>query len=166
MRSESGLVIEPLNRYHDRAAFNCGIESLDCYLKRQANQDIKRWVSRVFVVRSRQEKTRVLGYYTLSTLSIDLSELPEKVAKKLPRHPIPAALVGRLAVDITAQSKGIGKLLLSNAIKRTFALSDDIAIYAIVVDAINEEAESFYMQYGFSHLAPKGNRLFLPLKSF
>ena len=166
MSSGSELVIEPLNRNHNRTAFNCGIESLDRYLQHQANQDIKRRVSRVFVVRSRQDDTRVLGYYTLSTLSIDLSVLPEKLAKKLPKHPIPAALIGRLAVDVSAQGKGIGKVLLSNAIKRTLAIGSDIAIYAIVVDAINEQAESFYMQYGFAHLASKGKRLFLPLKSF
>ena len=162
----SELVIEPLNRNHNRTAFNCGIESLDRYLQHQANQDIKRRVSRVFVVRSRQDETKVLGYYTLSTLSIDLSVLPEKLAKKLPKHPIPAALIGRLAVDVSAQGKGIGKVLLSNAIKRTLAISSDIGIYAIVVDAINEQAESFYMQYGFAHLASEGKRLFLSLKSF
>jgi len=166
MSSGSELVIEPLNRNHNRTAFNCGIESLDRYLQHQANQDIKRRVSRVFVVRSRQDDTRVLGYYTLSTLSIDLSVLPEKLAKKLPKHPIPAALIGRLAVDVSAQGKGIGKVLLSNAIKRTLAISSDIGIYAIVVDAINEQAESFYMQYGFAHLASEGKRLFLSLKSF
>lgn len=166
MSSESEFVIEALNRSHNRTAFNCGIESLDGYLKCQANQDIKRRVSRLFVARSRQDKTRVLGYYTLSTLSIDLSILPEKVAKKLPRHPIPAALIGRLAVDLSAQGQGIGKMLLSNAIKRTLAVSDDIAIYALVVDAINQEAEFFYKRYGFSRLAHSGSRLFLPLKSF
>ncbi len=166
MSSESELIIEPLNRSHNRAAFNCGIESLDGYLKRRANQIIKRRVSRLFVTRSRQDKTRVLGYYTLSTLSVDLSILPEKVAKKLPRHPIPTVLIGRLAVDLSAQGKGIGKMLLSNAIKRTLAVSDDIAIYALVVDAINQEAESFYKHYGFSRFVHSGGRLFLPLKSF
>jgi GNAT superfamily N-acetyltransferase len=165
MSSESELVIEPLNRNHNRTAFNCSIESLDRYLKRQANQDIKRQISRVFIARRRQNETRVLGYYTLSTLSIELSCLPDELAKKLPRHPIPAALIGRLAVDISAQGKGIGKLLLSNAIKRTLAVSDDIAIYAMVVDTINQEAESFYRHYGFSRLARNDSRLFLPLRS-
>ena len=166
MSSESELVIEPLNRNHNRTAFNCGIESLDRYLKHQANQDIKRRISRVFVARSRQDETRVLGYYTLSTLSIDLSVLPEKIAKKLPRHPIPAALIGRLAVDISAQGKGIGKMLLSNAIKRTLAVSDDIAIYAMVVDAINERGRVLLQALRIFPLASQGNRLFLPLKSF
>ena len=165
MSSGIELVVEPLNRHHNRAAFSCGIEPLDRYLKRQANQDIKRRVSRVFVVRDGQDETRVLGYYTLSTLSIDLSVLPEKVAQKLPRHPIPSALIGRLAVDVSAQGKGIGEMMLSNAIRRTLAVSDEIAIYAVVVDAIDAEAESFYIQYGFAPLASSGKRLFLPLKS-
>ncbi len=165
MSSESELIIEPLNKEHDRSVFNCGIESLDRYLKQQARQDIKRRISRVYVC-SPMDKTAVLGYYTLSTLSIDLSILPEKIPKKLPRHPIPAALIGRLAVDVSAQGKGIGKMLLANAIKRTLAVSNEIAIYAMVVDAINEEAVSFYKRYGFSILARDGNRLFLPLNSF
>ena len=165
MSLASELVIEPLNRNHNKNAFNCGIESLDRYLKRQANQDIKRRISRVFIARGCQDETRVLGYNSLSTLSIDVSCLPDELRKKLPRHPIPAALIGRLAVDVSAQGKGIGKMLLANAIKRTLAVSNEIAIYAMVVDAINEEAESFYKRYGFSRLAYSGSRLFLPLRS-
>lgn len=160
------LIIEPLNRNHDRAAFNCGIDSLDRYLKHQANQDIKRRISRVFIARGCEEKTKVLGYYTLSSLSIDLSVLPATIVKRLPKHPIPAALIGRLAVDTSAQGMGIGRMLLSDAIKRTLAVSDDIAIYAMVVDAINPDAEAFYQRYGFSHLASGEHRLFLPLKCF
>lgn len=162
---ENGLIIEPLNKSHKRGVFDCGVESLDHYLMYRASQDIKRHVSRVFIACGPQDKTKVLGYYTLSTLSIDLSVLPEKIAKKLPRHPIPAALIGRLAVDISMQDKGIGKMLLANAIKRTQAVSDEIAIYTMVVDAINETAVSFYRHYGFSHIADGSKRLFLPLKS-
>lgn len=168
MSSARELVIEPLNRNHNRTVFNCGIESLDRYLKRQAGQDMKRRVSRVFVVRAPEDETGVLGFYTLSALSIDLSVLPEEVAAKLPRHPVPAALIGQLAVDLAAQEIGIGNMgnmLLADAIKRTLAVSDDIAIYAMVVDAINEQAESFYERYGFARLAHGGSRLFLPLRS-
>ncbi len=166
MSSANELVIELLNQNHNRTVFNCGIESLDRYLTRQASQDMKRRISRVFIARPPGDRTLVLGYYTLSALSIDLSVLPEIVAKKLPRHPIPAALIGRLAIDLSAQGKGIGNMLLANAIKRTMAVSDDIAIYAMVVDAINQPAESFYEHYGFARLAHNGSRLFLPLRSF
>ncbi len=165
MSSESELVIESLNRNHNRTIFNCGVGSLDRYLKRQANQDMRRQISRVFVARALRDETRVLGYYTLSAFSIDLSVLPDKIAKKLPRHPVPSALIGRLAVDTSARGQGIGEMLLSDAIKRTLAVSDDIAIYAMVVDAIDPQAASFYKRYGFSRLAHGGSRLFLPLRS-
>ncbi len=108
----------------------------------------------------------IVGYYTLSTLSIELKQLPEALARNLPRHPVPAALIGRLAVSQQAQGKGIGKMLLMDAIKRTLGVSDEIAIYAIVVDAIDMHAKSFYQQYGFSSLSSKSHRLYLPLKSF
>jgi GNAT superfamily N-acetyltransferase len=164
MSAQTGLVIEPLGRHHNREAFSCGIESLDVYLKRQATQDMKRRISRVFVASFPEDPARIVGYYTLSSLSIDLSALPDQTTRKLPKPPLPAALIGRLAVDTSEQHQGIGKMLLSNAMKRTLAVSDDIGIYAMVVDAINEDAESFYMRYGFSRLTDTAHRLFLPLK--
>ena len=159
------LIIELLDRSHKRNVFDCGIASLNRYLQHQANQDMRRGISRVFVARPAENKSRILGFYTLSAISIDLSALPEKVARKLPKHPVPAALIGRLAVDLSAQGTGTGQMLLADAIKRTIAVSGDIAIYAMVVDAINQEAKSFYKRYGFTPLAYGSGRLFLPLKS-
>ena len=159
------LAIELLDRSHNRNVFDCGIGSLNRYLQHQANQDMKRRISRVFVARPPENKSRILGFYTLSAISIDLSVLPEKVARKLPKHPVPAALIGRLAVDLSAQGMGTGQMLLADSIKRTIAVSDDIAIYAMVVDAINQQAEAFYKRYGFTPLAYGSGRLFLPLKS-
>ena len=107
-----------------------------------------------------------MGYYSLSTLSIELSQLPEKLARKLPKHPVPAALIGRLAVSKNARGCGIGKMLLVDAIKRTLSVSNQIAIYAMVVDAINDKVKGFYEQFGFARLSDDSPRLFLPLKSF
>ncbi len=166
MTGFQNLVIEPLNNTHNRPAFACGIESLDNYLKKQAKQDIKRRISRVFIARSPESASRIIGYYTLSTLSINLEQLPDNLACKLPKHPVPAALIGRLAVSQQAQGYGVGKMLLMDAIKRTMGVNDEIAIYAMVVDAIDEQAEHFYQQYGFSSLSSDSRRLFLPLKSF
>jgi len=165
MSPRAGFVIEPLYRNHDRTAFACGIESLDRYLKRQAGQDIRRRVSRVFIGRAQEDDRKVLGFYTLSALAIDLSALPVALTAKLPKHPVPAALIGRLAVDRSFQDTGIGRMLLADAIKRTLTVSEEIAIYAMVVDAIDERAEAFYRRYGFARLAHDGSRLFLPLKS-
>ena len=159
------LVIEQLNSSHDKPGFKCGVESLDRYLKRQAGQDVKRHISRVYVAVQVEKPEKIIGYYTLSSLSIELKRLPEDLVKKLPNYPIPAALIGRLAVDKSAQGNGIGKILLADAIKRTMAISNEIAIYAMVVDAINDEAKGFYQQFGFKSLDKEIRRLFLPLKS-
>lgn len=165
MTDYSNLEIRPLDTDHDRSAFHCGVSSLDDYLQKQARQDVKRRVSRVFVATHLNQPHRIVGYYTLSSLSIELSHLPESHARKLPRHPIPAALLGRLAVDQTVQGKGVGRMLLVDAIKRTMAVSDEIAIYAMVVDAIDQGAKEFYEQFGFTLLDSGSQRLFLPLQS-
>jgi GNAT superfamily N-acetyltransferase len=158
------LNIEPLNTNHDRSNFQCGVDALDMYLKKQARQDIKRHISRVFVARKSMTPKNVVGYYTLSSLSIDFKELPEKLSKKLPKHQIPAALIGRLAVSRNAQGHGVGRMLLADAIKRTLSISDEIAIYAMIVDAIDKKAQGFYEQFGFIHISDDSHRLFLPLK--
>jgi len=165
MTDYHNLVIESLSSKHNRQNFQCGEASLDDYLKKQAKQDLKRRISRTFIATTLNFPSTIVGYYTLSTLSIELDHLPADIARKLPKHPIPAALIGRLAVRIDARGFGIGKMLLTDAIKRTLGVSDDIAIYALVVDAIDDLAEQFYQQFGFSLLSSKSRRLFLPLKS-
>jgi GNAT superfamily N-acetyltransferase len=160
------LVIAPLNKDHDRAGFHCNVDTLDHYIHKQAGQDIKRRISRIFVAEQPGNSKEILGYYSLSTLSVQLSDLPENLAKKLPRHPIPAALIGRLAVSKHAQGHGIGRMLLIDAIQRTLSVSDQIAIFAMIVDAVNDNARGFYEKYGFTCLKDSSKRLFLPLKSF
>lgn len=106
---------------------------------------------------------RIAGYYTLSSLSV---ELPEDASKGLPRYPeYPATLLGRLAVDENYQGQGLGKRLLLDALGRALAGSRAVASYAVITDAKNERAEAFYAQYGFSPLSAKGGgrRLFLPM---
>lgn len=159
------LLIEQLRNSHKKQEFQCGIDALDVYLKQQAGQDIKRRISRAFVAVDPDRPSDILGYYTLSALSINLTDLPENLARKLPRHPVPAALIGRLAVSHKAQKQGIGKMLLADAISRTLAVGDQIAIYTMVVDAINDHARRFYEQFGFIPIGNDSNRLFLPLRS-
>lgn len=163
MNDNQNLIIEPLNRGHDKSAFDCGVPSLNDYLKKQAGQDVKRRISRIFVATAPDQPTRILGYYTLSSLSIQLDELPQAASRKLPRHPIPCALIGRLAISQQEQGNGLGQLLMANTIWRTLNVSDDIAIYAMVVDAISEDAQHFYEQFGFIRLDVEQRRLFLPL---
>ncbi|OWT56828.1 GNAT family N-acetyltransferase [Candidimonas nitroreducens] len=166
MTDYSSLFISALDGSHERSGFHCGVTSLDNYLHKQARQDMERRTSRVFVATTPANPHTIVGYYTLSTLSMELDQLPDRIARKLPRHPIPAALLGRLAVDHQARGHGVGRMLLVNAIQRTLAVSDQIAIYAMIVDAIDDQARSFYEQFGFSLLGSGSHRrLFLPLKS-
>ena len=165
MSPNGGLVIEPLGQHHDRAAFSCGVPELDRYFRRQAGQDIRRRIARVFVAAAAIAPERALGFYSLSALSIATEELPRDIARKLPKHPMPAALIGRLAVDKAAQGIGIGKMLLMDAIHRTFAASEEIAVFAMVVDARGRNARRFYETFGFIPFPETPARLFLPLAS-
>lgn len=156
------LIIEALGTGHDRAGFACGTPALDRYFQHQAGQDMRRRVARVFVCCDRQSGG-LAGFYTLSALSVDATAAGESAFRRLPRHPIPAALIGRLAVDHRWQGQGIGRLLLVDALARTQAVSHQIAIHAVVVDAKDDKAAAFYRLFGFHPFAETPNRLFLPL---
>ena len=162
MTDPDALVIEPLGRQHDRTAFSCGLPELDRYLARQAGQDVRRRIARVFVCTAGNSNV-VLGFYTLSALSIDLTSLPEELSRKLPRHPVPCALIGRLAVDRSAHGTGLGRMLLADAVKRVTAVGETVAMHALIVDAANDDAKRFYERFGFAPLTDDPMRLFLPL---
>ena len=149
MTADTGPNIEPLGARHDRTAFSCGEAALDAYLKTSARQDQRRNVSQTFVALGRGSR-EILGYYSLSALSIDLGDLPEAIARRLPKYPaVPAALIGRLAVDSRHQGRGLGALLLADAIGRVVRAKRQIVVFAIVVDAIDDNARRFYRHHGF-----------------
>ena len=158
------FLCQPLAKSHDREQFRCGVDPLDHYLRNQASQDVRRRVAAVFVFVPENKPQRVVGYYTLSSASIVLSELPDEMRKKLPRYPlIPAVLIGRLARDLS--HSGIGKLLLFDALERSVRHSEDVASAVILVDAKNEAAQKFYARYRFQSIKPASDRMFLPMKT-
>ena len=162
---EPSLVIEPLAAHHDRVAFSCGEPALDIYLRRQAAQDVRRRVAQLFVaVGDAPEK--IAGYYSLSAASFEKDALPPALAKRLPHYPVPAAVLGRLAVDRSQQGRGLGETLLLDAIRRVVRAGTTIAVYAIIVDAKTAGAQAFYERYGFRAFAATPRRLFLPLETF
>jgi GNAT superfamily N-acetyltransferase len=158
-------VIEPLGPHHDRSSFCCGEPALDTYLQRQASQDVRRRVAKVFVAVG-TTPGRVAGYYSLSAAEFNKAELPAAAAKRLPHYPVPAAVLGRLAVDRSHQGRGLGETLLMDAIRRTLRASEAMAVHAIIVDAKHEQAKAFYERYGFHSFATTQRRLFLPLETF
>ena len=156
------LVFEPLGPQHDRSAFACGEPALDDYLRRRAAQDVRRRVARSFVAVDRESGV-LAGYYSLSAASFSRQRLSEAVAKRLPHYPVPAAILGRLAIDQRYQGQGLGELMLADAIKRVLRASEALAVRAIVVDAKNDRARAFYERYGFVAFVDAPNRLYLPL---
>jgi predicted GNAT family N-acyltransferase len=140
-------ISEPLNSTHKKSNFSCGKEMLDVYIHNQANQDVK-------------------GYYTLSNNSIPSRFVPNQIQKKLPRsyESIPTTLLGRLAIDNRFQGQGIGKLILIDALKRSYEISKTIGSFAVIVDPIDQDAENFYEKYGFIKL-PDSGKMFLPMKT-
>lgn len=160
---DARFALEPLGPQHDRAAFVSGVAPLDDYLRQQAGQDMRRHAAVVYVLVER-DTTAVAGFYTLSATGIDVAAFPADVARRLPRYPLlPAALLGRLAVDEHFRGQGLGRGLLLDALGRSYHLSRQIGALAVVVDAKDDAARRFYAHFGFRQLADAANRLFLPM---
>lgn len=154
--------VERLGGHHDRATFSSGEVSLDTYLHQRARQDDARHVATVFVLIDAQDG-HIAGYYTLSASALHLDDLPATVRRKLPKYPlVPVVLLGRLAIDRAAQGQGLGGALLADALRRAFAVgTEQIAAAAVIVDALHDNARSFYERYGFQRFPDNGDRLFL-----
>ncbi len=109
---------------------------------------------------------RLAGFFTLSAGSVSCADLPETLAKKLPRYPIPVALIGRLAVDADFQGKGLGAILLADACQKVAHASATLAVAGIIVDAKDDAAIKFYRHFGFLNLPGQAGRLLLPATAF
>ncbi|MGD0497198.1 MAG: GNAT family N-acetyltransferase [Bryobacteraceae bacterium] len=157
----SSFLIEPLGPSHDRAEFTCGVAALDRYFREQAGQDVRQRATACFVARE-IATGRVAGFYTLAAGAILLAQLPARLAKRLPRYPaVPVARLGRLAVAGAYHGLKLGGALLWDAVER--ARRSEVAVYALVVDAKDEQAESFYLHHGFVAFGGAARTLLLPL---
>ena len=151
------------SKLHDRSDFSCGSTELDRYIREFASQDVRRNVARVFV--ATDAGSSVLGYYSLSAASYRRDDLPAEHAMRLPRYPVPAALLGRLVVDGRAAGQGLGAHLLMDAIERVRLASETLAVHAIIVDALDHGAVAFYRKFGFIAFLEDDRRLFLPMST-
>jgi GNAT superfamily N-acetyltransferase len=154
--------VERLDQSHEREGFCCGKGPLDHFLHALVGQYEKRKLGRTYVA-VRPGERRVWGYYTLASGAVLFQAMPATAAKKLPRHPVPVALLARLAVDQAVRGRGLGKLLLVDALKRCRDLSEQLGIHAIEVDAIDAGAQEFYAKFGFIPLQDDELHLYLPM---
>ena len=154
------IVFKSISDYYSNDGlkrFDCGNNNLNEYLVKYARQNEYRQISRTFLL---LDDLTVIGYYTLATADLDLDCFGLEEAKKLPNYPIPCIRIARLAVDANYQSKGYGKYLLKEIIKKVVSISSVVGIYAIIVDSKNE-AVKFYEHFGFKSLETKENTLAL-----
>ena len=146
---------------HDRKGFSCGVEALDRYFLGQASQDMRRRATACYVALE-SATDKVAGYYTLAAGGIPLADMPEPIIKRLPRYPsVPVARLGRLAVDLGYQGRRLGGALLWDAMSR--ALRSEVAVFALAVDAKDDQAEAFYRHHGFVGFGSAPRQLILPL---
>lgn len=156
--------IVPLDKGHDRSAFDCGNDDLNRYLRQQARQDAEKHVAVPFVLLEPASPV-VRGFYTLSASIIPVEELPPDMMRKLPRYgQLPVTLLGRLAVDRTAKGQGVGEFLLIDALRRCLEAAQQIGAMAVIVDAKDQQAESFYRHFDFLPFQVTPLRLFLPMR--
>ena len=157
------MEIYKYDRKFKRDKFDCGKESLNNYIRRNATKDVKSGACTCFIIKN--DDLEVIGYYTLSTESIPIEEAPPEFHKKIKYQYVPVILLGRLAVDRNHFEKGFGKLLLVNPLKRSFEVAKNhVGAVAVIVDPMDEKAEQFYSKYGFT-LLPDSGRMFMSMKT-
>jgi predicted GNAT family N-acyltransferase len=154
---------EPLGD-RDRTLFSCGVPELDRYFVSQASQDARRKVAAPFVMIDSHGV--VLGYYTLSAYSVRLTELPQDLARKLPRYPLmPVTLLGRLAVSELHRGQKLGRLLLMDALHRSWKNTSEVASVGVVAEAYDAAARASYLHHEFVPVAEHPKKVFIAMKT-
>ena len=150
-----------LAKTHNKKEFDCGKGPLNDYLSKIARQDVEKDVAVCYILEGADN--RVMGYFTLSSGSVSKEEIPEGIAKKLPRYAdIPFAAIGRLAIDKNFQGKGLGEYLLIEAFTEIIKVSGVLGIAGVFVDPIDDSAVKFYQKFGFIKLN-SSDRMFIPM---
>lgn len=153
--------IELLTANHAVEDFDCGDEKKNEFLKRFALQNTKGGLGRTYVAVNPSDENRICGYYTISSSSVKFENPP---SSHLPRYPLPAVLIGKLATDIVAQNQGLGTALLFDALKRAARVAEEIGIFLVEIRAVNEKAKAIYKKRGFLPMDDEPMKLFMNLK--
>lgn len=164
MADPGGWRLEPIRREHVRDAFDCGNADLDEFLRRFARQSEDLGISRTIVATGPKDLV-VRGYYTMRTGQVEVKDLPSAETRRLPRYPVPVVHLARLAVDRAAKGRGLGALLLLDALEKALAVSRSAAAFAVEVVAADDSARAFYLKYGFKELVDDRLHLYLPMKT-
>ncbi len=156
---------EPIAKKHNRASFDCGVPALNEFLGRHARQSHEKGAAKTFLAISKVDGTTILGFYTLSPASLVYARTPLIVRKGLARHDVPVFRLGRLAVNLPFQGKGLGGQLILAAGRRCLLAATEVGGVAILIDAKNERAARWYASYGAVPLMDAPLSLLLPLST-
>ena len=155
----------PIDKKYQRTHFDCGYPILNDYLKKYARQNHEKGIAKTFVAIPQSQSSQIDGYYTVSASVIEFTSLPKSHQKAMPTYPIPAILIGKLAVDNSVKGQGLGEELLVDALFRAVKTAQEIGIFAVRVDAIDSKAKEFYLKYEFIPFQDQPLSLFLPIKT-
>jgi ribosomal protein S18 acetylase RimI-like enzyme len=155
---------------HDRTSFCSGVSSIDNFLKFTAKKQQNADMVRVRVITDEASDV-IIGYYVLNAHSISAEDLPGEIAKRAPQHRVvPAAYISMIGVDLNWQGKGLGQILLANALKHIVQASELVATAVVVLDVLDDgddeaihKRKRYYERFGFIELKGQERRLFLPL---
>jgi GNAT superfamily N-acetyltransferase len=157
------MQVQPLTGSHNRQDFDCGRPELNAWLCQVANQHQMKGLSKTFVAVREEEPTRICAFYALTLAELDSQHLPDAWRKRTPRR-APGVRLGRLAVDAHHQGKGLGEMMLVDALTRAQRIYQEAGGIGLFVDAIDEQAAAFYRRYGFEAAPDQALLLFLPVQ--
>ncbi len=155
---------EPINKLHDRTDFNCGDAKLNEFLHRHARQNHEKGGAKTYLALD-SETHKILGFYSVSPASITYERTPEIIKRGLARYEVPVFRLGRLAVDVSVQGKGLGGQLLLTAGKRCLLVAAQAGGVALLIDAKNEQVAKWYASFGAVPLLDEPLSLLLPFKT-
>ncbi|NLX97819.1 MAG: GNAT family N-acetyltransferase [Rhodopirellula sp.] len=162
VRFPEGFQLERLRREHSRRRFQSGEGKVDEWLATLALQHQTKHLSVTKLLLD--ENREVAGYYTLATGQVDFGELPGQMAKGLPRRRLPVAVLAWLGVATSYQGRGLGQLLLAQALRDCWEAGRTFAFVAVILDCINDAAKAFYRHWDFEEVPGHPYRLFLSAK--
>jgi GNAT superfamily N-acetyltransferase len=139
---------ERLSSDHVLSGFDCGVGSLNVWLERHARTASGVGSAKTYVITD-QEQDRVVGYHALTLATVEHADASSRAKKGMPKYPIPAMLLARLAVDESVKGRGLGAFLLRDAMVRTVAVSQEAGLRLLLAHALNEQARTFYVKFGF-----------------